>query len=67
VHLKLAFSEAAVLFLIDNPPGQKHYKRLEKKYGAGKGLTVLAHKLARAFYYLLKSQTTFDMDRFLQG
>jgi transposase len=66
-HLKWAFSEAAVLFLVDNPPGQKYYGRLEKKYGPGKALTVLAHKLARAVYYLLKRQTTFDMDRFMQG
>jgi transposase len=52
VHLKWAFSEAAVLFLVDNPPGQKYYGRLEKKYGPGKALTVLAHTLARAVYYL---------------
>ena len=67
LHLKWAFSQAAVLFLVDNPPGQKYYGRLEKQYGPGKALTVLAHKLARAVYYLLKRQTTFDMDRFLQG
>jgi len=67
VHLKWAFSEAAVLFLVDNPPGQKYYKRLEHKYGPGKALTVLAHKLARAVYYLLKRQTTFDMDTFMRG
>jgi hypothetical protein len=28
VHLKWAFSEAAVLFLVDNPPGQQYYGRL---------------------------------------
>jgi transposase len=67
VHLKWAFSEAAVLFLIDNPPGQKYSKRLENTYGPGKALTVLAHKLARAVYYLLKRQTVFDMDTFMRG
>jgi hypothetical protein len=67
VHLKWAFSEAAVLFLVDNPPGQKYYTRLENKYGPGKALTVLAHKLARAVYYLLKRQTMFDMDTFMRG
>jgi transposase len=67
VHLKWAFSEAAVLFLGDHPPGQKYYGRLEKKYGPGKALTVLAHQLARAVYDLLKRQTTFDMDRFMRG
>jgi transposase len=29
VHLKWAFSETAVLCLVDNPPGQKYYRRLE--------------------------------------
>jgi transposase len=67
VHLKWAFSEAAVLFLVDNPPGQKYYERLEKTYGPGKALTVLAHKLARAVYAVLKRQTTFDMDIFMRG
>jgi transposase len=48
VHLKWAFSEAAVLFLVDHPLGQQYYGRLENKYGPGKALTVLAHQLARA-------------------
>jgi transposase len=67
VHLKWAFSEAAVLFLVDNPQGQRYYRRLENKHGPGKALTVLAHKLARAVYFLLKRQTTFEMDTFMQG
>ena len=67
VHLKWAFSEAAVLFLVENEPGQKYYARLEKKHGKGKALTVLAHKLARAVYYMWKRETTFDMDTFVHG
>jgi transposase len=65
--LKWAFSEAAVLFLQGNLRGQKYYARLEKKHGKGKAVTVLAHKLARAVYYMLKRETTFDMDTFMQG
>jgi transposase len=42
-YLKWAFSEAAVLFLRDNPSGQKYLTRLEKKHGKGKALTILAH------------------------
>jgi transposase len=49
-YLKWAFSEAAVLFLRNNPVGQKYLTRLEKKHGKGKAFTVLAHKLARAVY-----------------
>jgi transposase len=66
-HLQWAFSEAAVLFLRDNPAGQKLLTRLEKKHSQGKALTILAHKLARAVYYMLKRQTAFDLDTFLQG
>jgi transposase len=64
-HLKWAFSEAAVLFLRDNPAGQKSLARLEKKHDKNKALTILAHKLARAVYYMLKRKTAFDMPRFL--
>jgi len=66
-YLKWAFSEAAVLFLRNNPVGQKYLTRLEKKHGKGKALTVLAHKLARAVYYILRRDTVFDMDKFLHG
>jgi transposase len=66
-HLKWAFSEAAVLFLRDNPAGQKFLTRLEKKHSKGKALTILAHKLARAVYYMLKHKTAFDMAKFLNG
>jgi transposase len=66
-HLKWAFSEAAVLFLRDNPAGQKLLSRLEKKHSKGKALTILAHKLARAVYYMLKRQTAFDLDTFLRS
>jgi transposase len=64
-YLKWAFSEAAVLFLRDNPAGQKYLARLEKKHGQGKALTVLAQKLAQAVYYMLTHDTVFDMATFL--
>jgi transposase len=64
--LKWAFSEAAVLFLRDNPAGQKSLTRLEKKHGQGKALTLLAQKLGRAVYYMVKRQKAFDMHKFLQ-
>jgi transposase len=60
-YLKWAFSEAAVLFLRANPAGQTYLGRLEKKHSKGKALTVLAHKLARAVYDMLKRDTTFEM------
>src|SRR5439155_6440811 len=66
-YLKWAFSEAAVLFLRNNPAGQKYLARLEKKHGKGKALTVLAHKLARAVYDMLKRGVVFDHNTFLQS
>src|SRR5215472_7288498 len=51
-YLNWAFSEAAVLFLRANPRGQQSLTRLEKKHSKGKAFTVLAHKLARAVYYM---------------
>ena len=65
-HLKWAFSEAAVLFLRCNPEGMKFKKRLEKKHGKGKALSILAHKLGRAVYYVLKRDQAFDMNKFLK-
>ena len=64
-HLKWAFSEAAVCFLRHNPEGQGYLARLEKKHGKGKALSILAHKLARSVYYILRRREAFDMKRFL--
>jgi hypothetical protein len=66
-HLTWAFSEAAVLFLRNNPAGQKDMARLANRHDKGKALTILAHKLARAVYDLLKRQRAVDMDKFLRG
>jgi len=66
-HLTWAFSAAAVLFLRDNPAGQKLLTRLEKKHSTGKALTILAHKLARAVSSMLQRQTALDLETFLQA
>jgi transposase len=64
-HLKWAFSEAAVCFLHNNPRGLQYKRRLQRRYGKGKSLSVLAAKLGRATYFMLKQKRPFDMDRFL--
>jgi sarcosine oxidase delta subunit len=46
--LTWAFSEAALLFLRNNPAGQKYLTRFAHKHGKGQALTILAHTLARA-------------------
>jgi transposase len=63
-HLKWAFSEAAVLSLRKNPVAQRYVARLAQKHGKGKALTLLAHKLARAVYYMLRRGQAFDATKF---
>ena len=41
-HLKWAFSEAAALFLRNNPAGQKYLGRLTGKHGKGRALSIPA-------------------------
>lgn len=65
VHLKWAFSEAAVLFVRHAPEGKKLLARLEKRFGKGKALSVLAHKLGRTVYFMLARGKAFDAGRFL--
>ena len=45
----------------------KYKKRLEKKHGKSKALSILAHKIGRATYYILKRQKAFDMNKFLKN
>jgi replication fork clamp-binding protein CrfC len=45
---------------------QKLLSPLEKKHDQGKALSILAHKLGRAVYYILKRHTAFDMALFPQ-
>jgi transposase len=66
-HLTWAFGEAAALFLRNNPQGQTYLARVEKKYDTGQALSILAHKLARAVYYMLTRKVAFDMDIFLRS
>jgi transposase len=65
-HLKWAFSEAATLFVRNNPQAQKLLARLENKHDKGKALSLLAHTLGRAVYFMLKRKVAFDMEMFLQ-
>ena len=65
VHLRWAFAEAAVLFLRHHQPGKEYVAKLAHQHGKAKALTVLAHKLGRAVYYLLTREQAFDLQRFV--
>lgn len=64
-QLKWAFSEAALLFLRQHHPGKAYFAKLERRHGKAKALTVLAHKLGRAVYYMLSRKQAFDLNRFV--
>jgi len=66
-HLKWAFSEAAVLCLRGNPAAQRYVTRLANPHGKAKALTILAHKLARAIYHMLRRGHAFDPTTFFHG
>ena len=64
VHLKWACSEAAVLFL-RHTEGKKLIARIQKQHGKGKAVSILAHKIGRAVFYMLSRGTVFSMEKFL--
>lgn len=65
VHLKWAFSEAAVTFLRQTRDGKRILARLEKRHGKGKALSILAHKIGRAIYDMLSRGTVFSREQFV--
>ena len=65
-HLKWAFSEATVLFLRGNPDAQSYHEKLASKYGKAKALSIIAHKLGRTVYSILKQRSASDPKRFCQ-
>jgi hypothetical protein len=61
----VGFSEAAVTFLRHSSDGKKIVARLEKRHGKGKALSIFAHKLGRAVYYMLVRGTVFSREKFV--
>ena len=67
-YLKWAFSEAGGAL-----PGQvprrarRSLARIERKHGKAKALSILAHKIGRAVYFMLTRKTAFDLERFLKS
>jgi hypothetical protein len=65
-HLPWAFSEAAPLFWRNTPQGQHLLARLEKRPDTGKALSILAHQLGRAVYFMRQRTEAFARASFLQ-
>jgi transposase len=64
-HLKWAFSEAALSMLRGIPDVKKYKEKLARKHGKAKALSILAHKIGRATYYILKRKEVFTIEKFL--
>jgi len=64
-HLKWAFSEAASFFANNSDPAKKYLDRNIKKHGKSKALSILAHKLGRAVYFMLKNKEAFNQSKLL--
>ena len=66
-YLKWAFSEAAVLFLAKCSEGREMLKHIERKHGKGKALSILAHRIGRAVFFMLARKRAFDLERFMRS
>jgi transposase len=64
-HLKWAFSEAVCLLIRNCPAVKAWQQRHAKKHGQKKTLGILAAKLGRTVYHMLRKNVAFDVRRFL--
>jgi len=66
-YLKRVLTEAAMLVAGYNPRIKKWHEKKMKKYGKGKAYAILAHKLGRTIYHMLKKGKAFDEEQFLNN
>jgi len=66
-HLKWAFSEAACLLARESDQAKRFLARKGKQHGKAKALGILAARLGRAVYQMLRQQRAFDAKRFWNG
>jgi len=63
-HLRWALGEAACLYLRSSERAKRWHSRQAKKHGPAKTLGILAAKLGRTVYHLLRTKQVFDEARF---
>ena len=66
-HLRWAFAEAACLLVQHSERAKRWKQRQGAQRGNGKALAILAARLARAVYHMLRKGEAFDEDRFWAG
>lgn len=62
-YLSWAFSEAAHFAVRYNPQAKRFYEKKRAQTNAIVAIRALAHKLARAAYFMLRDQVPFDGER----
>jgi transposase len=63
-HLKWAFSEAICFFIRESPEAKRFVARQEQKHGKARARAILAARLGRAVFLMLKRKQPFDVQRF---
>jgi len=66
-HLKWAFSEAACLLVRESDQAKRFLARKGRQHGKAKALGILAARLGRAVYHMLRQKKAFDAKRFWNG
>jgi transposase len=66
-YLKWAFSEAACLVVRCSEQAKRFLARKEKKHGKPKALGILAARLGRTVYHMLRRNEAFNAQRFWNG
>ena len=66
-YIRWAFAEAVCLLIRELPQAKRWIDRKEKKYGKGKALALLAAKLGRAVYWMLRRKEVFNAETFFQS
>ena len=65
--IRWAFAEAVCLLIRERPEAKRWIDRKEKKYGKGKALSLLAAKLGRAVYWMLRRKEAFNVEKFFSN
>jgi len=65
-YLRWAFGEAIQLLKRESKEVLEYARRLEKKHGKARATNILAVKLGRSVYYMLRDDRAFDLNKFLQ-
>lgn len=65
-HLKWAFGEAVAFLMRESQQAKDYVAKMAEKHGKGKAMSILAHKLGRAIYFIIKRKDAFDIKYFFR-